>query len=63
MEKQTTERIAPTQEDRKIDAALKQIYAQYGSDLGAFFVDANREVERIASAAQRCAERGVQTQP
>jgi hypothetical protein len=63
MDKQSSERIAPTQEDSKIDAALKQVYAQYGSDLGAFFVDANREAERYALEAQRCAKRDVETEP
>lgn len=63
MEKQATERIAPTREDDRLDATLKRIYARYGSDLDAFFRDANRDAERYAAEAQKCAEREPQTQP
>jgi hypothetical protein len=54
MEKETSERIAPTHEHTDLDAAFKAVYARYGSDLEAFFRDASKEAARHALEVQKC---------
>ena len=46
MEQETSQKIAPPHEHNDLDAAFKAVYERYGSDLEAFFSDANKEAAR-----------------